>query len=86
MRDTAVSAIELGRNSLPPERYAEMADALGADRKTIDRAALPASLAPAGDVRVNSRRYATILAAGIAPPGERLNRQGVRTTGARDQG
>ncbi|HTB47294.1 MAG TPA: helix-turn-helix transcriptional regulator [Acetobacteraceae bacterium] len=37
MRDTAVSAIELGRNSLPPERYAEMADALGADRKTFGR-------------------------------------------------
>lgn len=33
MRDTAISAIELGRNSLPPERMQEMADALGVERR-----------------------------------------------------
>lgn len=32
MRDAAVSAIELGRNSLPPERMAELADVLGVNR------------------------------------------------------
>lgn len=31
VRDTAISAMELGRNSLPPERMWEMADALGVD-------------------------------------------------------
>jgi transcriptional regulator with XRE-family HTH domain len=35
MRDTAVSAIELGRNSLPPERYGEMADVLGVERRAF---------------------------------------------------
>jgi transcriptional regulator with XRE-family HTH domain len=33
MRDAAVSAIELGRNSLPPERMAPWADILGVDRR-----------------------------------------------------
>jgi transcriptional regulator with XRE-family HTH domain len=37
MLDTSVSAIELGRNSLAPERYAEMADALGVGRKSYAR-------------------------------------------------
>lgn len=35
MRDTAVSAIELGRNSLPPERAGELADALNISRKSF---------------------------------------------------
>lgn len=35
MRDAAVSAIELGRNSLPPERMAELADILGVNRVTF---------------------------------------------------
>ena len=30
---TAVSAIELGRNSLPPERFKDMADCLGVNRR-----------------------------------------------------
>jgi transcriptional regulator with XRE-family HTH domain len=33
MRDAAVSAIELGRNSLPPERMAALADVLGVNRR-----------------------------------------------------
>lgn len=33
MRDAAVSAIELGRNSLPPERWMAMADILGVNRR-----------------------------------------------------
>ena len=38
MRDAAVSAIELGRNSLPPERMAEMADILGVNRREFAKA------------------------------------------------
>lgn len=38
MRDAAVSAIELGRNSLPPERMADLADILGVNRVTFAKA------------------------------------------------
>jgi len=31
--NTAISAIEIGRNPIPPERYEAFADALGVDRK-----------------------------------------------------
>lgn len=34
---TAISAIELGRNSLPPERYHDFAKALGVSPKTFMR-------------------------------------------------
>jgi transcriptional regulator with XRE-family HTH domain len=37
MRDTAISAIELGRNSLPPERLYEMADALGVEPRRFSK-------------------------------------------------
>lgn len=40
MRDAAVSAIELGRNSLPPERVAGMADALQVERRWFAKAVL----------------------------------------------
>jgi transcriptional regulator with XRE-family HTH domain len=40
MTDTAVSAIELGRNSLSPERYTQTADALGVGRKQFARTVL----------------------------------------------
>lgn len=38
MRDAAVSAIELGRNSLPPERMTDWADILGVDRVKFAKA------------------------------------------------
>jgi transcriptional regulator with XRE-family HTH domain len=37
MTDTAISATELGRNSLSPERYRQTADALGIGRKQFAR-------------------------------------------------
>jgi transcriptional regulator with XRE-family HTH domain len=40
MTDTAISATELGRNSLSPERYRQTADALGVGRKQFARTLL----------------------------------------------
>src|SRR4051794_1931338 len=37
LRDTAISAIELGRNSLPPERADEMAEALGLNKRAFGK-------------------------------------------------
>lgn len=37
LRDTAISAIELGRNSLPPERADEMAEALGLNKRQFGK-------------------------------------------------
>jgi len=38
--NTAISAIELGRNSVPPERYEELADALGVPHRTFAKVML----------------------------------------------
>lgn len=38
MRDAAISAIELGRNSLPPERMMALADVLGVSRREFAKA------------------------------------------------
>lgn len=35
MRPSAISAIELGRNPIPPERYRDFADALGLEPKAF---------------------------------------------------
>jgi transcriptional regulator with XRE-family HTH domain len=35
MRDTAISAIELGRNSVPPERAEKLAEVLALDKKAF---------------------------------------------------
>jgi hypothetical protein len=35
MRDTAISAIELGRNSVPPEQVEELAEVLALDKKAF---------------------------------------------------
>lgn len=40
MFPTAISAIELGRNSLPPERYAAVADLYGVSRKALGKVLL----------------------------------------------
>lgn len=40
MRDAAISAVEVGRNSLPPERLAAWADILGVNRREFAKTLL----------------------------------------------
>lgn len=70
---TAISAIEVGRNSLPPERYADFADALGVPPKAFMQRVLAltnpwaAAMLWAKDPRAEIERLNSTLAARFAP-------------------